>query len=136
MEYTHEELNALLLALCQKQIETVIRCLGDTMSPDELALLTTEVRAGFQRTQESLMALAEDLAALRQQIDVETTRIATILQTLVERARNSLTDAEKAQNDADFQAVIDRLRAVGADPVNPIPPETAAFKTAVGRNKG
>ncbi|HEX8851208.1 MAG TPA: hypothetical protein VF761_16905 [Gemmatimonadaceae bacterium] len=55
----------------------------------------------------------------RQVVDQETTRIAGVVEKLLEKANTpqGLSDEEKAE----AEATVARLRAIGADPDNPVP---------------
>jgi len=69
------------------------------------------------------MAKAESYAALVAAIDAETTRIANKIQTLLDQiAAGGMSAADEDAAQAALQAQVDRLRTIGADPVEPIPP--------------
>jgi len=55
--------------------------------------------------------------------DAETTRIATKIQALLDQiAAGGMTAEEETAVQADLQAQVDRLKAIGTDPTEPIPP--------------
>jgi hypothetical protein len=61
--------------------------------------------------------------ALLAAFDGETTRIANKIQRLLDQIiAGGMTEPEEAEVQASLQAQVDRLKLVGADPVEPIPP--------------
>jgi hypothetical protein len=61
--------------------------------------------------------------ALLAAFDGETTRIANKIQRLLDQIiAGGMTELEEAEVQASLQAQVDRLKLVGADPVEPIPP--------------
>lgn len=77
-----------------------------------------------------LMALADDLKASVAKLDSETTAIADVVSSLAARIKNSMTDAEVAELQGAFTALDERLKGLGVDPTNPVPPPTPAFTAA------
>lgn len=63
----------------------------------------------------------QDYLDLAKKIDDATTAVANRIDKLSGQIKNSMTDEEVAQVKAAFQAEVDRLTALGADPVNPVP---------------
>lgn len=60
--------------------------------------------------------------ALVAAIDVETTRIAGVLQALKDQlAEGGMSATEEAEVLASLQAQVDRLKGIGVDPAEPIP---------------
>lgn len=69
------------------------------------------------------MAKPGDYTSLVAAIDAETTRIANKIQTLLDAiAAGGMSAAEEDAAQASLQAQVDRLKTIGADPVEPIPP--------------
>ncbi len=68
------------------------------------------------------MALADDLKAMNASFNDAINKVAAEIGDLKSQIKNSMTDTEVADIKAGFQATIDRLTALGADPVNPVPP--------------
>ena len=69
------------------------------------------------------MAKPASWDALLAAFDAETTRIANKIQTLLDQiAAGGMSELEEAEVQASLQAQVDRLKLVGADPVEPIPP--------------
>ena len=68
------------------------------------------------------MAVSQDLKDLTAKIDDATNKIAAKIDALTQKITNSMTDQEVADVKAGLQAEIDKLTALGADPVNPVPP--------------
>jgi len=61
--------------------------------------------------------------ALLAAFDGETTRIANKIQRLLDQIiAGGMTELEEDEVQASLQAQVDRLKLVGADPVEPIPP--------------
>lgn len=69
-----------------------------------------------------IMALAEEIRALLAKIDAATNAVAERIAQLKAQIKNSLTDAEVADIQSQLTAAEARLRAVAADPDNPVPP--------------
>lgn len=73
---------------------------------------------------EGLMAKAQDFKALVDEINVETDRVAAKIDELTDKLEaGGMTEAEEAQALTDLRAVSDRLKTIGKDPADPIPPE-------------
>ena len=70
---------------------------------------------------ENLMASVDQLLAGMLEIDAETTRIAGVLADLMAQLASGLTPEESATVQAAIEANLARLRALGADPMNPVP---------------
>jgi uncharacterized protein YabE (DUF348 family) len=69
------------------------------------------------------MAKPESYAALVAAIDAETTRIATKIQTLLDKIiAGGMSAADEDAAEAALQAQVDRLKTIGTDPAEPIPP--------------
>jgi len=66
--------------------------------------------------------VTQDLRDLSAKIDAATNDVAARIAVLSGQIANSMTDAEVAEVKAGFQATIDRLTVLGADPNNPVPP--------------
>lgn len=67
------------------------------------------------------MALSKDYLDLAKKIDDATTAVGNKIAALTGQIKNSMTDQEVADTKAALQAEVDKLTAMGADPVNPIP---------------
>ena len=81
------------------------------------------VHASFlslNRKVDAIMAVGVETARVIADIDAETTRIAVKLAEVI--ANSDLTPEEKAA----FDSLIVRLKAIGADPENPVPPPPPA----------
>ena len=77
----------------------------------------------FQQKLEKTMATLQNFQDLLAAMDTETTRIGNKIQSLVDQlAAGGMTPAEEAQALASLGAFADRLKTIGADPANPIPP--------------
>ncbi len=70
----------------------------------------------LERQGEKLMAIGQETARVISEIDAATTAIATRIDQLV--LDSDLTAEEKAE----FQRISERLRALGANPEQPVPP--------------
>lgn len=75
------------------------------------------VQALSERLERFMAEIRQDVKDIIDKFNVETTKISDKLDKLIANAAG-LTADEKAA----FQVVADRLDAIGADPVNPIPP--------------
>ena len=81
----------------------------------------TELTKSIHHLGSTIVALSQDLKDLIGKIDTATNKIAERIDALMSRLTNSMTDAELTEVKAGFQAEIDKLTALGADPVNPVP---------------
>lgn len=71
-----------------------------------------------------LMKTAEEFRTAIKAIDTETTRIADKIDELMERLdAGGLTTEEEEEIHAELSGVTERLRAIGHDPNDPVPPE-------------
>src|SRR5690242_290408 len=81
----------------------------------------------LKRIGDGLMALKDELEALRVALDNATNQVATRIDNLKQQVMdllnnpNTITPADKATVEAGFQAEIDRLTGLAADPANPVP---------------
>jgi len=80
-----------------------------------------ELMAVLLSIKESLMALSDDLTALVSQIDTATNLVADRLAALTAQIKNSMTDDEVSSLKTSLQGEIDKLKAMGQNPENPIP---------------
>ncbi len=72
---------------------------------------------------EKAMATSKDFLDLLAAMDAETTRIATKLDELLAKLQaGGMSEAEEAEVFAAANALSDRLKTIGTDPVTPIPP--------------
>lgn len=77
----------------------------------------------LHRKVDYIMRTLDEFKAAIAKIDAETTRIAAKIDDLIAQLQTQgLTDSEEQQVFDDLGAVADRLRTVGADPDNPVPP--------------
>lgn len=77
------------------------------------------------------MANIETFTDLLTAVDGETTRIADTVQELLARAAaGGMTADEEEQVRAALAAQLDKLRAIGADPADPVPGEDAPASDA------
>ena len=85
----------------------------------------------LKRIGDGLMALKDELEALRVALDNATNQVATRIDNLKQQVMdllnnpNTITAQDKATVEAGFQAEIDRLTTLGADASNPVPPSPA-----------
>lgn len=86
-------------------------------------LLAEQVLDLIQQKMETIMATAQNFKDLVVAINAETDRLAAKIQAFID-AENAggLTPAEEEAHLADLQSVVDRLKVVGANPADPIPP--------------
>jgi ATP/maltotriose-dependent transcriptional regulator MalT len=70
---------------------------------------------------EMKMALSQDFLDLSKKIDDATNAVAARITLLQGQITNSMSDVEVANVKAALQAEVDKLTAMGADPVNPVP---------------
>ena len=87
-------------------------------------LLTIETTLDrIQQKMETTMATLQNFKDLLAAVDTETNRIAAKIQSLVDSlGGGGMTDAQEAEALAGLSAVADRLKTIGADPTNPVPP--------------
>ncbi len=77
----------------------------------------------IQQKLETTMATLQNFKDLLAAVDVETNRIAAKIAALVAQLEaGGMTDAEEAEVLAGLSAQVDRLKTIGADSSNPIPP--------------
>jgi len=77
----------------------------------------------IQQKLEETMATLQNFKDLLAAVDVETNRIADKIAALVAQLESgSLTEAEETEVLAGLTAAADRLKTIGHDPQNPIPP--------------
>lgn len=78
----------------------------------------------LQQKADKLMASLQNVKDLAAAIDVETTRIANKIDELVAKlAAGGMTEEEEAEALSLLTAQADRLKTIGHDPQNPIPPQ-------------
>lgn len=77
---------------------------------------------------DKLMALADDIKKAIADLDKETTDIATVQAALVAKIKNGMSDQEVADIKASFGTLGDRLKSLGVDPTNPVPPAPPALQ--------
>lgn len=96
----------------------------DRVIPKVQALLAMEPALDrFNTTLENMMATAQEFKTTLAEIDAETTRIANAIQVLVDRiTAGGMSGPEEAEVKAELTAHLDRLKGIGHDPANPIPP--------------
>lgn len=77
----------------------------------------------IQQKQEILMANLQNFKDLLAAVDIETTRIADKIADLVSQLESGgLSEAAEAEVLAGLQAQVDRLKTIGHNPADPIPP--------------
>ncbi len=77
----------------------------------------------IQQKQEKIMANLQTFKDLLAAVDEETTRIADKIEALVAQLESgSLSEAEEAEVLVGLQAQVDRLKTIGHDPADPVPP--------------
>ncbi len=77
----------------------------------------------IQQKQEKIMANLQTFKDLLAAVDEETTRIADKIEALVAQLESgSLSEAEEAEVLAGLQSQVDRLKTIGHDPADPVPP--------------
>lgn len=77
----------------------------------------------IQQKMETMMPTLQNFKDLLAAVDAETNRIAAKIQSLVDQlGGGGMSDAEEAEALAGLSAVADRLKTIGADPSNPVPP--------------
>lgn len=95
------------------------------------ATLRTNARVARIATKEELMPRFDDIQSALSAVDSETTRIADKLAALVaQQQAGGLTDEQAAQIQTEINAHLDALRAIGADPENPVPSAPPADQSA------
>lgn len=68
------------------------------------------------------MSVYTDLKAFQSDMNVATDAIAAKIEALLQKNTNSMSDAERDEVNAGFQAIADHLKALGKDDDNPLPP--------------
>lgn len=80
------------------------------------------ILAGIAELKEIAMTLKQDLDTLIAALDEATTAIGTRIDALTQSIKNNMTDDEVADVKAKMSAEVDKLKAMGTDPSNPVPP--------------
>lgn len=72
------------------------------------------------------MAIPADVQALLTQMDTATTAVGSRIAALVAQIAAGMSPADVADLKTKFQAEVDNLTALAADPNNPVPPPVTA----------
>lgn len=95
---------------------------------EQKLLRIKELTIQINQEMERAMSTVQKYNDLVQQIDKATNAIATRQQKMVDQLNNAtagLSAEDAAAIATQLQAEIDRLNALGSDPANPVPPQTA-----------
>ena len=88
---------------------------------EELAAIKSTVLQIQQKQEVFMGQVFTDLEALRTALDAATTALAAKLAALEAQITNSMTDEEVATLKEGFKEIEDSLKAMAADPADPVP---------------
>jgi predicted nuclease with TOPRIM domain len=92
---------------------------AEISQPDKLGEVLEELR----KFKEEIVSRLEEFQNAIHALSEETTRIGDLIDDLQERLkRDDLTDEQEQEVLAQLHQAADRLRALGTDPENPVPP--------------
>lgn len=127
---------AVRLDTIERGLAAADRALGEALKSINAQLV------GLQRLtnrvlekEKTIMAFGQETLDLMKQVDAATTDVADRIQKLIDAQASAPTEEEKAKITAAINAELDRLRGLGRDPNNPIPPAPPTPAPAAGKRK-
>jgi hypothetical protein len=127
-----------MAGLTEAQTSEVIRTMGQIVNVglghlERIEYLLRGVITAIHKGEQQLMAFKNDVDSLVAEMNTETDQIASRIDGLVKQLQNGGTSAaDQAAVTSQLTAISARLKSLGSDPANPIPPQQVNGSSTTG----